>query len=433
MIPYPASHKWRVLHFSWIALCWTFFAWFAFPPLAVLAQADIGFSDAQFGWLAALGVALTVPGRVFVGRLVDRFGPRVVYSVLLAVAAVPVALLGTAQTFGQLAALRLCIGLVGCGFVVGIRMIADWFPPRQLGLVQGIYGGWGNAGSALAALLLPGAALLFGWRVALSLAAVPLLVWAVVYWFGVSDVPAGRVFRRRPIESSYSPWKDRATMTLALVYLATFGSELCVVAFLPKLFYDRFGMSIFMAGICAALFPLMNLVARPGGGWLADRFGRKRVLLVALGCAVVAYPLLGAAPTLPLAILAVVFAGASVQAADGAVFATVPLVSPLDTGRVAGIVGAAGNVGGFLFPLAFGYGLQWSGGSYSPGFLIVSVAAFIAFAAIWRVSLPDADSGSSQAGFELGLELPRRVRMQGKKRGLSRHLRQTLTERKAVS
>ena len=433
MIPYPASHKWRVLHFSWIAFCWTFFAWFAFPPLAVLAQADIGFSDAQFGWLATLGVALTVPGRVFVGRLVDRFGPRVVYSVLLAVAAVPVALLGTAQTFGQLAALRLCIGLVGCGFVVGIRMIADWFPPRQLGLVQGIYGGWGNAGSALAALLLPGAALLFGWRVALSLAAVPLLVWAVVYWFGVSDVPAGRVFRRRPIESSYSPWKDRATMTLALVYLATFGSELCVIAFLPKLFYDRFGMSIFMAGICAALFPLMNLVARPGGGWLADRFGRKRVLLVALACAVVAYPLLGAAPTLPLAVLAVVFAGASVQAADGAVFATVPLVSPLDTGRVAGIVGAAGNVGGFLFPLAFGYGLQWSGGSYSPGFLIVSAAAFIAFAAIWRVSLPDADSGSSQAGFELGLELPRRVRMQGKKRGLSRYLHQTLTERKAVS
>ena len=268
---------------------------------------------------------------------------------------------------------------------------------------------------------------------ALSIAAVPLLVWAVVYWFGGSDVPAGRVFRRRPIESSYSPWMDRTAMTLALVYLATFGSELCVVAFLPKLFYDRFGMSIFMAGICAALFPLMNLVARPGGGWLADRFGRKRVLLVALGSAVVAYPLLGAAPTLPLAILAVVFAGASVQAADGAVFAAVPLVSPLDTGRVAGIVGAAGNVGGFLFPLAFGYGLQWSGGSYLPGFLIVSVAAFIALAALWRVRLPDADSGANQAGFELGLELPRRVRMQGKKRGLSRHLRQTLTERKAVS
>ena len=433
MNPYPASHKWRVLHYSWIAFFWTFFAWFAFPPLAVLSQAEMGFSDAQFGWLATLGVALTVPGRVLIGRLVDRFGPRAVYSALLALAAIPVALLGTAQSFGQLAALRLCIGLVGCGFVVGIRIIADWFPPGQLGLAEGIYGGWGNAGSALAALVLPGAALLFGWRVALSLAAAPLLVWSIVYWRGVSDVPAGRVFRRRPIESDFSPWKDRATMTLGLVYLATFGSELCVVAFLPKLFYDRFGVSILVAGICAALFGLMNLIARPGGGWLADRFGRKRVLLVSLGCAGVAYPLLGAAPTLPLAILAVVFAGASVQAADGTVFATVPLVSPLDTGRVAGIVGAAGNVGGFLFPLAFGHGLQWSGGNYLPGFLIVSIATFIAFAAICRVRLPDAESGANRAGFDIGVGLPPRVRMRGKRGGLTRHLRVTLTERKAVS
>ena len=432
MNPYPPSHKWRVLHFSWIAFFCTFFAWFAFPPLAVLAQADIGFTDAQFGWLATLGVALTVPGRVLIGRLVDRFGPRIVYSVLLALAAIPVALLGTAQSFGQLAALRLCIGLVGCGFVVGIRIIADWFPPRQLGLVQGIYGGWGNAGSALAALALPAVAVLFGWRVALSLAALPLLVWAVVYWFGVSDVPAGKVFRRRPRESSYSPWKDRTAMTLALVYLATFGSELCVIAFLPKLFYDRFGMSILLAGTCAALFPLMNLVARPGGGWLADRFGRKRALLITLACAALAYPLLGAAPTLPLAIVAVLFAGASVQAADGAVFATVPLVSPLDTGRVAGVVGAAGNVGGFLFPLAFGYGLQWSGGSFLPGFLIVSVAACIALAAISRVHLPDAESASDRKAFELGDGPPIRVRMRGKTGNLRRNLRVAITERKAV-
>ena len=46
-------------------------------------------------------MALTIPGRVLIGRLVDRFGPRVVYSALLALAAIPVALLGTVQTFGR--------------------------------------------------------------------------------------------------------------------------------------------------------------------------------------------------------------------------------------------------------------------------------------------------------------------------------------------
>lgn len=432
MIPYPASDKWRILHFSWIAFCCTFFAWFAFPPLAVLAQRDMGFSDAQFGWLAALGVALTIPGRVLFGRLVDRFGPRVVYSALLALAAIPVALLGTAQSFGQLAALRLCIGLVGCGFVVGIRMIADWFPARQLGLAQGIYGGWGNAGSALAALVLPAVAILLGWRIALSLAAVPLLVWSVVYWRGVSDVPAGKVFPHRPVESDYSPWKDRGAMTLSAAYLVAFGSELCVISFLPKFFYERFEVSIMFAGMYAALFGFMNLFARPGGGWLADRFGRKRVLLLLLGSMGVGYLFLGASPTLPLAILAVVFASASVQGAEGAVFATVPLVSPLDTGRVAGIVGAAGNVGGVLFPLCFGYGLYWSQGSYMPGFTVVSVAAFVAMIVVSRVRLPDAERETNSAGFNLDLGLPERVGLRGIRRGANGGADASRVERKAV-
>jgi len=432
MIPFPASHKWRILHFSWIAFCTTFFAWFAFPPLAVLAQKEIGFTDAQFGWLATLGVALTIPGRVLIGGLVDRFGPRIVYTALLLLLAIPVALLGFAQNFWQLAALRLCIGLVGCGFVVGIRMIADWFPPRQLGLAEGIYGGWGNAGSALAALTLPAVAIFLGWRVALSLAAVPMLVWAVVYWKGVSDVPAGRVFRRRPVESNFSPWKDRSAMALAVAYLAVFGSELCVVSFLPKLFFDKFEVSILFAGMYAALFGIMNLVARPGGGWLADRLGRKRILLALLACVAIAYPLLGAAPTLPLAIVAVLFASAFVQAAEGAVFATVPLVSPRDTGRIAGIVGAAGNVGGVLFPLAFGYGLQFSGGSYMPGFLILAAAAVVAFVAVSVTSLPTEEGGEKQAGFDLDMGEPLRVRLRPGKQPAIHQSTATL-ERKRVS
>ncbi|MEK7795439.1 MAG: NarK/NasA family nitrate transporter [Candidatus Hydrogenedentota bacterium] len=428
MIPYPASHKWRVLHLSWIAFCSTFFAWFAFPPLAVLAQAEMGFSDSQLGWLITLGAVLTVPGRVLIGKLVDRFGPRAIYAALLVLTAVPVALLGTAQTFGQLAALRLCIGLLGCGFVVGIRIIADWFPRRQLGLAEGIYGGWGNAGSALAALLLPGAAILFGWRVALSLAAVPLLVSSIVYWYGVSDVPEGKVFRRRPIESDYSPWKDRVVIALALAYVASFGSEICVVSFLPKLFFDRFDVSPLYAGMYASLFGILNVVSRPGGGWLADRLGRKAVLLVLLGCIGLGYIGLSAVSSLAPTVAAVVLTSVFVQAACGAVFATAPLVSPRDTGRIAGIIGAAGNVGGIVFPLCFGYGLEWSGGSYAPGFLILSAAAVAALIAVWRVPLLSAETGEDQVGYGFSVGLTQRVPLRGKRRNYAA----TRAEGKAV-
>ena len=63
------------------------------------------------------------------------------------------------------------MGFVGAGFVIGIRMVGEWFPARQVGLAEGVYGGWGNFGSAAAAMSLPTLAMVFGgengWRYAL--------------------------------------------------------------------------------------------------------------------------------------------------------------------------------------------------------------------------------------------------------------------------
>jgi nitrate/nitrite transporter NarK len=57
---------------------------------------------------------------------------------------------------------QLGLSLVGAGFVVGIRMVAEWFPPQEVGLAEGVYGGWGNFGSAAAALTLPTVATVVG-------------------------------------------------------------------------------------------------------------------------------------------------------------------------------------------------------------------------------------------------------------------------------
>ncbi|MBI1785605.1 NarK/NasA family nitrate transporter [Candidatus Sumerlaeota bacterium] len=399
MKPFPERARWRILHFSWIAFCGTFFAWFAFAPLAGTVQKELGLSHAQIGWLATAGVLLTIPGRLVIGKLVDHLGPRKVFSLLMAVMALPVAALGFAQTFTQFFVLRLLIGLVGCGFVIGIRLVGDWFPPKQAGLAGGIYAGWGNAGSALAAMSLPMVAAWIGWRQALSCAAIPMLVWSVIFWRGVSDVPAGKVFRRTPREFAYSPWRDGRVLLLALAYLATFGSELAVISFLPKYFAETFGVSAIQAGWCASIFGNLNFIARPGGGWISDRVGGKRVLIALLAGAVAGYALMGLATTLPLALIALVISALCVNAANGASFAMVPLLSPTNTGRIAGVIGAAGNLGGVLFPLAFGYGLQWFGG-YAAGFASVSLVSAIALVGVTRLRL-EGYSRDPSAGSEL--------------------------------
>lgn len=70
------------------------------------------------------------------------------------------------------------MGVMGAGFVVGVRMVAEWFPPKEIGMAQGIYGGWGNFGDSASQLLLPSFGVLtatwFGsegnvnWRLAIS-------------------------------------------------------------------------------------------------------------------------------------------------------------------------------------------------------------------------------------------------------------------------
>ncbi len=142
----------------------------------------------DMGWLttqhiAALGiinVALTIPARIVIGSLLDRFGPRIVYSSLLVVMSFPTFIFAFGDTWMQLMISRLLLGSIGASFVVGIRMVSEWFPPKHVGFAEGIYGGWGNFGSAAAAMLLPWLALtLFGgdqgWRYAVAFTGVVTL------------------------------------------------------------------------------------------------------------------------------------------------------------------------------------------------------------------------------------------------------------------
>ena len=143
--------RYRTLHLTWFAFFLTFVVWFNLAPLATTVKADLGLTLGQIRTVAICNVALTIPARVLIGMLLDKFGPRKTYSSLLIFSVVPCLLFASAETFNQLVIARLLLSIVGAGFVIGIRMVAEWFPPKEIGLAEGIYGGWGNFGSAFSA------------------------------------------------------------------------------------------------------------------------------------------------------------------------------------------------------------------------------------------------------------------------------------------
>lgn len=190
----------RILHYSWIAFFLTFYVWFNMAPLATTMLDSIEWlTKSHIKILMICNVALTIPARIVVGALIDRYGPRRVFSGLMVIMGIPAYMFAFGNSFTQLLIARLILGSIGAGFVIGIKIVANWFPAKMVGRAEGLYAGWGNFGSAAAAGSLPFISIYlmdkwlgFGpdsWRWTLFLNATICVLYGVAYWFLVKDAP----------------------------------------------------------------------------------------------------------------------------------------------------------------------------------------------------------------------------------------------------
>jgi len=456
--------KMKVLHLSWMAFFITFMVWFNFAPLVSVIGDSLGLTKSELKTLMLLNVALTIPARIIIGMLTDKYGPRLVYALLLAICSIPCFMFAFADSFEQAAISRFMLGFIGAGFVIGIRMVSEWFPANELGTAEGIYGGWGNFGSAAAAMSLPTLALLFGgddgWRYAIAATGVLSLAFSFIWYANVTDTPKGStyfkpkqtgamevtsvpdffllIFMKLPMYGALAllTWKlsptgvkllsENATLAayavlvvlfllevkqtykvnghlfkkavpethryqfkqvavLNVLYFATFGSELAVVSMLPLFFAETFELDMVYAAMLASTYAFMNLMSRPGGGWLSDKFGRKKTLLILTAGLAAGYftmSLIDSSWPLVLAVIAAMACSFFVQAGEGAVFAAVPLIKRRLTGQIAGMTGAYGNVGAVVYLTVL------SMVSYQVFFLVIAGTAVLGFIALFFMQEP---------------------------------------------
>ncbi|MBT3424393.1 MAG: MFS transporter [Bacteroidetes bacterium] len=186
----------RTLHFTWLAFFLTFVVWFNMA--GVLSE-----MIKQFDWLTkanvkallVTNVALTIPARIIVGGLIDKYGPRRIFAGLMVIMVIPGLTFAFGDNLTQLVVSRLALGAIGAGFVIGIKMTANWFTPKYIGRAEGFYAGWGNFGSAAAAALVPFVAvnLLGGdWRWSLAITSIVAAIYGVIYFMIVNDYPEGQ-------------------------------------------------------------------------------------------------------------------------------------------------------------------------------------------------------------------------------------------------
>ncbi|XEC95274.1 NarK family nitrate/nitrite MFS transporter [Paenibacillus tarimensis] len=210
------DEKIKVLHLTMIAFFITFVTWFNMAPLATTMIEETGWLTAKhIGVLGIMNVALTIPARIIIGSLLDKYGPRVVFSLLLIVMSIPTFVFAFGDTWAQIAISRLLMSCIGAGFVIGIRMVSEWFPPKSVGFAEGFYAGWGNFGSAFAAMTLPWIAFnLFGgdngWRYAVAATGAICLIYGFIYYALVKNTPENKAYFKPKSAHALevSSWKD---------------------------------------------------------------------------------------------------------------------------------------------------------------------------------------------------------------------------------
>lgn len=174
-------------------------------------------------------------------------------------------------------------------------------------------------------------------------------------------------------------YKFRQVAILDWAYFVTFGTELAVVSMLALFYVEWFDIPKVTAALLAGIYPFINLVARPGGGWVSDILGRKRTLIIVFAGITVSFVLLGQVEDswpVWLVVGLTIVGGIFSKAGSGAVYAMVPLIQRRMTGQIAGMVGAFGNVG------AVTYLTVNSLVSYDQFFLFIGITSGIVFALI---------------------------------------------------
>jgi NNP family nitrate/nitrite transporter-like MFS transporter len=366
----------RAFHLSWLAFFVCFFAWFAVAPLMPVIKGDLGLSKDQIANINIAAVGITILVRLIIGPLCDKYGPRLTYTTLLVVGALPVIGIAFAHSYLTFLIARLLIGAIGASFVITQYHTSVMFAPNVVGAANATSAGWGNSGGGVTQSAMPwllallvglGLSDKLGWRLAMILPGVLMLGVAVLYYKFSQDCPLGnyRELRERGVDvegAKRAGWQVFVAATrnyrvwmLFLTYGCCFGVELFVHNVAATYYVERYQLSLQSAGMAAGSFGLLALFARATGGVLSDRLARLRgldartlllfLLMLGEGLGLLWF---SRASSVAVGVTSMIVFGLFTHMACGATYALVPFIDRKSLGGVAGIIGAGGNVGAVL-------------------------------------------------------------------------------------
>ncbi|CAB9496332.1 affinity nitrate transporter 2 [Seminavis robusta] len=373
----------RAFHCSWWGFFIAFFIWFAIVPLLSEIREDLDITKREIWNSTIANFAAVIFVRLILGPLCDKFGSRVLFAVVLCIAAIPAACTGVIQNARDLIILRVFIGIAGGSFIMCQYWSTSMFTKEVVGTANALTAGWGNLGAGVTQLIV-GSFLFplfkaifsgtdnpseYAWRYVSLVPAIVAFITGVVIYFISDDYPKGNTHEllkngakhEVQITTAFAAaCSNPATWLLFIQYACCFGVELAMNSASALYFKDEFGVSTESAAAIASIFGWMNLFARGVGGFISDhanaRYGMRgrlytQAIMLAMEGALVL--IFASSTSLAGGIITLVCFSLFVQAAEGSTYGIVPYVEKRYDGAVCGIVGAGGNVGAVIFSVMF--------------------------------------------------------------------------------
>ncbi|CQR58951.1 NarK/NasA family nitrate transporter [Paenibacillus sonchi] len=383
----------------------SFMIWVLCGALSLYITKDFGLSDTQKAAMVAIPILGGSIFRIPMGILADRIGSKKAGLLGMFLTIIPLLwgwLGGTSLL--QMHMIGFLLGFAGASFAVSLSLASRWYPPQYQGLAMGIAGA-GNSGTALATFFGPQIAQAYGWHSVFGIALIPLVLVMIVFALLAKDAPNAPA--PKPLKSYLSVFKHADTWWFSMFYAITFGGFVGFANYASIFFYDVYGDGVHSGGLTkvqVGYLVTITVIAgsffRPLGGWIADRIGGMRLLLVLYAVvSVCAFAIASMPSSFLVMLLYTSVMMACLGMGNGSVFQIIPQRFSSEIGVITGIVGAAGGLGGYLLPTYVLGPLKQSTGSQVTGFLVVgsivllTTLIFYAVTRSWKKSWAKAESG----------------------------------------
>ena len=272
-------------------------------PLLPLIRNDFALDYTQSG-LVVSAFSLAYGGsQLPAGWLADRISRRLLITIGICGVAVAGLLIGLSQTFTLLIIFLALMGIVGGGYHPSAApLVSAAVEPQNQGRALGLHLIGGSASHFLAPLIAAAIAAAWGWRSSFIGLAVPTMIFGIVFYILLGRLTATAKPQQMVTgvqDETQSPsGRWRRLVAFMVLSTSTQAVTFSVIAFIPLLMVDNFGVSEETAAAFLSITYSAGLWAGPLGGYLSDRLGRIPIILAICVIAGPAIYLLNLAPNI---------------------------------------------------------------------------------------------------------------------------------------